>query len=502
MKKKDVLLIIFIFIAVFSIIIVRPIENLDELWNYNTARAVAEGLTPYKDISMITTPLLPIITSVFLKIANEVIMSRILATAIWTSILFLTYKIFRKLIKEENISLISTALIGILFRGIFSLDYNVTLLLIALIIVYQEIEHLENVTQYNKKYDFIIGLLAGLAICTKQSIGIALAGIIVIYKIMFIKNKSQIKEYTKIIITRIIGILIPVLLLITYLIFSGSITDFINYAILGIKTFSNSISYTALLRNDKIEINILSIVVPITILIVIILLILSKKLKIQKKCQEELITLLMYSLSMAIVMYPISDEIHFLIGSLIVYILLVYIVVYVAQIIYNKIQIRNKLKIYKITSALIWIVLFAIILMNSMKSLNTYFKAEKNTQIEHYKWIQIQDYLEKRINKIDKYILQKEKEGKKVYILDSEAAVYNIPINKYNKNYDMFLKGNIGKDGEDGQIKKIQNKDDNILYLIKRRDLNLNWQIPINVVKYIRENLELVEEISIYEVYK
>ena len=319
---------------------------------------------------------------------------------------------------------------------------------------------------------------------------------------MFIENRSEIKEYIKIIITRIIGILIPVLLLITYLIFSGSITDFINYAILGIKTFSNSISYTSLLRNDRIEINILSIVVPITMIITIILLILSKKLKIQKNCQEELITLLMYSLSMAIVMYPISDEIHFLIGSLIVDILLVYIIVYIAKVIYSKIQIKNKLKIYKITSGLIWIVLFAIILANSMKNLNTYFKTEKNTQIEHYKWIQIQDYLEKRINKIDEYILKKEKEGKKVYILDSESTVYNISINKYNKNYDMFLKGNIGKDGEEGQIQEIQNRDENILYLIKRRDLNLNWQIPINVIKYIRENLELVEEISIYEVYK
>ena len=90
---------------------------------------------------------------------------------------------------------------------------------------------------------------------------------------MFIENKSQIKEYIKVIITRIVGILIPVLLLITYLIFSGSITDFINYAVLGIKTFSNSISYIELLQNEKLEIKILSVVVPLTILIVIILLI-------------------------------------------------------------------------------------------------------------------------------------------------------------------------------------------------------------------------------------
>ncbi len=308
--------------------------------------------------------------------------------------------------------------------------------------------------------------------------------------------------YTKIIITRIIGILIPIGILVVYLIFSGAITDFINYAILGIKTFSNNISYTELLQNDKMEINILSVAVPLTILIVIVLLILSKRLKIEKKHQKELITLLIYSLSIAIVMYPISDEIHFLIGSLIVDILLVYVVVYVLKIIYCKIQRKNKLKIYKITSAFIWIILFAIILMNSMKNLNTYIKSEKNTHIEHYKWIQIHDYLEKRINEIGEYILQKEKEGKKVYILDSEATVYNIPINKYNKDYDMFLKGNIGKDGEEGQIEKIKHRDENILYLIKRKDLNLNWQIPINVIKYIRENLELVEEISIYEVYK
>lgn len=90
MKKKEFLLIAFIFIAVFSMIIIKPISNLDEIWNYNTARAISEGLTPYKDISMITTPFLPMITAIFLKIiANEVIVSRILASILWTGILFI-----------------------------------------------------------------------------------------------------------------------------------------------------------------------------------------------------------------------------------------------------------------------------------------------------------------------------------------------------------------------------------------------------------------------------
>ena len=77
-----------------------------------------------------------------------------------------------------------------------------------------------------------------------------------------------------------------------------------------------------------------------------------------------------------------------------------------------------------------------------------------------------------------------------------------IPLNKYNKDYDMFLKGNIGKDGEQGQIEKIQNRNDKELYLIRNSKLRSNWQTPLNVVNYVRNNLEKIGEISIYEVFK
>ena len=108
----------------------------------------------------------------------------------------------------------------------------------------------------------------------------------------------------------------------------------------------------------------------------------------------------------------------------------------------------------------------------------------------------------KQIDEIDAYILEQENNGKKVYILDAEAAIYMIPLNKYNKDYDMFLKGNIGKDGEQGQIKKIQNRNDKELYLIRNSKLRSNWQTPLDVVNYIRENLENIGEVSIYEIYR
>lgn len=159
-KKENILLFIFIFVAIFSIIIKKPINNLDELWNYNTARAITQGLLPYKDISMITTPLLPTVTALFLKIfTNEVMVSRILAGLICSGILYTIYKVFSILLKEKNISLIFTALIGILFRDIYCIDYNLLILLISLMILYNEIKNIKDKKDMlivNKKNDFII----------------------------------------------------------------------------------------------------------------------------------------------------------------------------------------------------------------------------------------------------------------------------------------------------------------------------------------------------------
>ena len=278
--------------------------------------------------------------------------------------------------------------------------------------------------------------------------------------------------------------------------------DFINYAVLGISTFSNKISYLGLLDSEKIEIKIFSRLMPISIAVMSIILIIAKALKRENENIHRILTILIYSLSIIIVMYPISDEIHFLIGSTISTIGLIYIISLLGEKIYNKINCTTKYKIYKIITLIIWILLFSAILTKSIDNIYKYIKMNKNTEINHYNNIQIEEHLKQRIKNIDKYILEKEQEGKKVYILDAEAAIYMIPLDKYNKDYDMFLKGNIGKDGENGQIQKIKQRDKNSLYLIRNEKLKTNWQTPLNVIDYIRNNLQKIEEIEIYEVYK
>lgn len=348
----------------------------------------------------------------------------------------------------------------------------------------------------------LYGILAGFAICTKQSIGITLAIVVVIYKLVFVENKEQFKEYIKLATFRIIGILIPVLILLMYLLVKDAIYDFMNYAILGISTFSNKIPYINLLENKKIEIKIFSIIMPISIILMAIILIITRIKKIENEKVKKTLTLLIYSFSIIIVMYPISDEIHFLIGSYISIIGLAYIIYLFCKWLYDKNSFNEKYKIYKIVRFVVMLDIFAILSVQSIKRIYDYMKIEKNLEINHFRNIEISPVLKDRINHIDNFILENEKEGKKVYILDADATIYMIPLDKYNKDYDMFLKGNIGKDGQEGQIERIANRKDNEIFLIRKEGIINNWQTPNDVLKYIRKNLENIGEIEIYDIYR
>ena len=196
-----------------------------------------------------------------------------------------------------------------------------------------------------------------------------------------------------------------------YLIVTNSLSDFINYAVLGIKTFTNKIDYATLLQSEKIEIRILSIAVPITLILMSIIIIVTKWIKKDDKKIDNILILLMYSLSIIIVMYPTSDEIHFLIGSLISIISIFYTIFIIGEFLYNKTKVNKKN--YKILSLSIGILLMILILNNSIKNIFTYVKEEKNQTISHYKNIEIEQYLVERIDEIDQFIKRMRKITKK-----------------------------------------------------------------------------------------
>lgn len=113
MKKKTFLKNVIILLGIILIsagnVFIQEFSNLDEVWIYNFARCIVDGLVPYRDFSIIMTPLFPMISAVFLKIiANEMIVLRILEVIETTAILFMVYKVLERLKINKWIALLVT----------------------------------------------------------------------------------------------------------------------------------------------------------------------------------------------------------------------------------------------------------------------------------------------------------------------------------------------------------------------------------------------------------
>ena len=314
MNKEGIynsLLFALIFITIISIIVLKPLENLDEIWNYSFAKNIADGLVPYKEFNIVVTPLLSIVCGIVLKITfDELIVMRILAAILCSTIIYITYKLFNLLYVKKEIAIIFTFFIGYLFKDLFCLDYNYLSLLIVLIIVYKEIKLYKEDFKFiklNIQDDLVLGILAGLSILTKQTTGILISVVLLGNKLIFVRKKEDLKIYLKTFTYRLIGIMIPSLLLVLYLIINNAFTEFINYTILGISEFNNKISYRILIKWDLV--GALSILVPITIIYEWIKTICFEK-------DRELYFLLVYGIAIFAVCFPISDKIHFMIGAL------------------------------------------------------------------------------------------------------------------------------------------------------------------------------------------
>lgn len=148
----------------------------------------------------------------------------------------------------------------------------------------------------------------------KQTTGICFVIAFIGYKLLAVRNKEDFISVLKISIIRFLSSMIPVIILLIYLLCNNIMSEFIDYTILGIKDFSNSISYLNLLKG---KLSILAISVPITIII-------SLYIAIRKN--NQIITILFaYSVSTIVVVYPISDNVHFLIAGTITIITGIYL---------------------------------------------------------------------------------------------------------------------------------------------------------------------------------
>lgn len=510
MNKKKIINILIQF-SIFALSLVlflvarltAPATDLDEVWNYNTANAFAMGLIPYKQVSMITTPLLPMINSIFLKIVfNGIITYRVLMGIVFALIVLFIYLIIRELSSKKLLSYICAFFIGTLLINKFLLDYNYLFLLIVLMIAFLEVRDLKKNENFNFNHNLCVGLLTGLAFLTKQTIGLLLI-IVVIFEVFIYMKKIgfdlKFTKFIKLIGVRIFGMMIPITIFLIYLGVNGAFNDFINYAIKGVKEFSNSIPYYRLFdSNDKVVsiISRLFIIVYIPLFITFILECVKNK-----KMKDELMNiyvLAICSIPVIAIIYPISDDFHLIVASVFALTVVAYLLIFLLN------EIDKFVKIDVFYKKLLLIGLLFIIILISFKNAiierNLNIKENVLVPFKHYEGIYVPKYLSNRISDVTDKVRLYSNSGRESIIIDAEASIYDIVLNRYKKNYDMLLIGNIGENGVEKIINEIKNSH-NVYYFVKNPQYALNWQLPEDIIDYIRNNLKYHETVSVFDVY-
>lgn len=527
----EILLFVFILAIMLGLILKNPIYNLDEIWNYNFAHEIVRGLIPYKDINMVITPLFPYLIAGLLKIfGDELIVFRVIEALLMTSIFFITYKILSKIQGKKLYSIISVLLIIELYKDYIALDYNFLCLFFVLIIILIEINQIDknnNDTILNKKTDksnsdvalnkqvgpsnekiildkkieILIGVLAALTICTKQTIGIFISLVSMIEPFLINCNNNNRKSALKRSLLRLLGIISVCILFAICLILTKSFNDFINYAVLGIKTFNNYLGYENVLGSEHFYIRLIAAIFPVYFVVSTVFLIILRIDLIKNKVEVvkykniilKMICLKVMGDGLLIIIYPISDEQHFLIG---IYVLIIEFLAIIGCLL-NKEKIK-----YCITTIEIIFICLLVYNLTGMTKINfeTYIKSNKITELKHYHFIPSYNQNEMPIKLLSDFIIKNEQKGYNVKIVDSMAAIFKIPIDSYDKNYDLPQVGNIGKDGEDGLIKEIENSH-NTMYLILDDEYSQNWQALNKTINYIKENCEEKGKIAFYKVY-
>lgn len=474
--------------------VVKPLSNYDEIWNFNIGRCIANGLIPYKDISMVSTPLLGFILAIPLKLFGQEMFYTRVVTIIITLLCFLfIFKILKVLKIRREIANITVIIILSLICNQLHINYNILILFFVLQIALFELNALKN-QKWNKCIvDFFIGLLAGLSICSKQSIGLIISVVSIIVPIINIRKREDVIFEFRRAFSRAIGIMLPLIVFVVYLRQNGAFESFLDYSVYGIKTFSNYYSYKDFFFHMNNLYKALIILTPVTIAISIIV---NGILRFKNKDDFSCFILALYSLAMFFEVFPIADVSHFSIAIILSILLFVYCLKLIGNTNKKFKEMNFKYIMEFMDACSILLILFVTLLMEYCYRDKLGMISKYDYQ-NHFRYVEITADCNKSITTINEFSAVKEK---KVYMLDASAAIYMIPIDRYNKDYDMFCIGNLGTGGEDAVIERIKNED--ALYLIQKDDTNLNWQNPKKVREYIKENMELIGSKDRFDVYQ
>lgn len=424
------------FFFLFWNLIVQPI-NLDEIWNYGFIHNIYNGLVPYKDFNMVLTPLYPMIMSLFLFIfGSNILIIHIVNCFMIVGILYLIEKIIKK-----DISIFILLLCFPLSVAFPS--YNLFLLLMFLLVIYLE---------KNKCNDYVMGIVLGLFILSKQSVGVFVCLVSLYY--LF-------KDYKKL-LKRIVGALIPCFIFLIYLICTGSLYNFFDLCLFGLFDFGKS--------NSSFNI---MFYISIILFVFNIYLIYKNKKDINNY----------YLLSFFSILIPLFDLYH----------LELYVISFLVIYLINKdisIKFINpKLFIYGVLVGVIMLTMY------SRFDEKIYFP----TKINHFEYRAVNKKYLNYTDKINKKYNYYKKEHDVIFL--SADGYYFRLINDDKIGYiDLINSGNWGYNGSNKLLKYIKSKKNSIIFL-DNNEIGTKKQTDQEVLKYVIKNGKVIDKVLSYDIY-
>ncbi len=463
-----------IFGAVISIlclfIFLIPLGNGDELWNFNFARQIADGNLPYRDFNMVQTPLSAFISSVFIKILGDRLISyRVAGYFLIVAIFLLNFKICKKITGSDCISAVATMFSLAVIFGCFIYDYNYLSLLIVELILWFELR--ESLDKTRQRTGVAIGLLFGLLPIIKQSIGIVLFAVnFLICLTDFFKNK-------KFPLARLSASFVPGVIYTAYLIASNTFAEFFDYAVLGIKEFTHRQMFFEYMFSGVVE---------FFTTVAVIYLIFSSLYKFVKfkKFERVYIVFLLISISWFVMAtYPLFDTVHVMVAIL---------PIVITRILFVKKKIYTKKETVICSAVSVALALWsAIVMVNGVQDCVL-------SSIPKYDYIPVNEKLEYNIETVSGYIEDKEKKGINVLLANEASCMYTIPLNRYTKNWDMLLVGNIGST----TVEELLDFEDTTEILVLQDEYEPNKQSHFELIDYVKENYQKTGEVLYFDVYK
>lgn len=449
------------------IVFLKPLGNGDELWNYNFARNIAQGNVPYRDFSIVQTPLSCFISGVFLWILGDGLFAfRVVSYLLFLVIAILIFRLCKNATKSKSMALCATLFVMSSHFLWFIYNYNYLSVLILLIIFL--LEHRDTHRLHN---DLTIGLLVGICTLIKQNTGIfiMLANLVICLRML---SKPSLRKNCLI---RLCFSVIPVIVFAIYLLLTSAFCDFIDYAVLGIATFVHRYSIIDFFNDSAFF-------APYLLLIIVMIVMMGIKL-VKNGVSDYQFSILLFSMAWLSVAYPLADVSH---------ILLVLFPLVPAYFFFYPYERMKRREIFYAT-ALSFSALLLVITLQMPNKIHFHISRTNN-----YGGVLMDESWESVIETVGNYIVQKEKEGYTVRIADANAAVFKIPLDKYEKNWDMLLVGNLGSNS----ISDLLHSDGPAIYLVLNHEQSYGLQDHHELICYIKENFQCIDDVAGFSVYE